>query len=88
MTELELARHSRLIDPQLHVWGWEIPVYLFLGGMAAGLMIVTSLLALRRGERSGAAKASQRAAPERSPRLSARSEVTIMSPAAIPPRNR
>ena len=37
MTELDIARHSRLIDPQLHIWGWEIPVYLFLGGMAAGL---------------------------------------------------
>ena len=56
MIELDIARHSRLIDPQLHVWGWEIPVYLFLGGMAAGLMIVTSLLALRREERSGAAR--------------------------------
>jgi len=22
------------------IWGWEIPVYLFLGGMAAGLMII------------------------------------------------
>ncbi|ABS28284.1 NrfD/PsrC family molybdoenzyme membrane anchor subunit [Anaeromyxobacter sp. Fw109-5] len=63
MTELDLARHSRLIDPQLHVWGWEIPVYLFLGGMAAGLMIVTSLLALRREERSGAARWLAFAAP-------------------------
>ena len=45
MTELDIARHSRLIDPQLHIWGWEIPVYLFLGGMAAGLMILTALLA-------------------------------------------
>jgi protein NrfD len=63
MTELDLARHSRLIDPQLHVWGWEIPVYLFLGGMAAGLMIVTSLLALRREDRSGAARWLAFAAP-------------------------
>ena len=36
MNELDIARHSRFVDPQLHVWGWEIPVYLFLGGMAAG----------------------------------------------------
>ena len=63
MTELDIARHSRLIDPQLHVWGWEIPVYLFLGGMAAGLMIVTSLLASRREERSGAARWLAFAAP-------------------------
>ncbi|HEX9161498.1 MAG TPA: NrfD/PsrC family molybdoenzyme membrane anchor subunit [Thermoanaerobaculia bacterium] len=26
-----------------HVWGWEIPVYLFLGGMAAGLMIISAI---------------------------------------------
>lgn len=30
-------------------WGWEIPVYLFLGGAAAGVMIASSLLALRGG---------------------------------------
>ncbi|WP_242343431.1 NrfD/PsrC family molybdoenzyme membrane anchor subunit [Anaeromyxobacter terrae] len=63
MTELDIARHSRLIDPQLHIWGWEIPVYLFLGGMAAGLMIVTSLLAARRPERSAAARWLGFAAP-------------------------
>src|SRR5512138_1746477 len=56
MTEIDVARHSNLIDPQLHVWGWEIPVYLFLGGMAAGLMIVSALLRRREGERSSAAR--------------------------------
>ncbi|MBI2213693.1 MAG: polysulfide reductase NrfD [Acidobacteria bacterium] len=43
MTEIELFRNSAPIDPQLHVWGWEIPVYLFLGGLTAGLMILTAL---------------------------------------------
>src|SRR5215208_2598439 len=52
MNELDVARHSRFIDPQLHVWGWEIPVYLFLGGMAAGVMILTAALWARREERS------------------------------------
>ena len=32
-----MNRASNLIDPQLRIWGWEIPVYLFLGGMVAGL---------------------------------------------------
>ncbi|HET9594684.1 MAG TPA: NrfD/PsrC family molybdoenzyme membrane anchor subunit [Anaeromyxobacteraceae bacterium] len=64
MTELDVARHSRMIDPQLHVWGWEIPAYLFLGGAAAGLMILASLLAARRdGERSAAARWLAFAAP-------------------------
>jgi formate-dependent nitrite reductase membrane component NrfD len=44
MTELEINRASHMIDPHLHIWGWEIPVYLFLGGLTAGLMILVPLL--------------------------------------------
>ncbi len=44
MTEVDLFRFNAQIDPQLHFWGWEVPVYLFLGGLAAGLMILTALL--------------------------------------------
>lgn len=62
MHEFDIARHSRLVDPQLHVWGWEIPVYLFLGGMAAGAMILTALLAAR-PERSRVARWLPFAAP-------------------------
>jgi protein NrfD len=63
MNELDVARHSRLIDPQLHVWGWEIPVYLFLGGMAAGVMILSSALWMKREDRSPAARWLAFAAP-------------------------
>ena len=56
MHEIDLARNVPLLDPALHVWGWEIPVYLFLGGLAAGTMIVGSLLAARPGARSAAAR--------------------------------
>src|SRR6266498_439581 len=63
MNEIDIARHSRLIDPQLHVWGWEIPVYLFLGGMAAGLMILDAALRMKREERSPAARWLAFAAP-------------------------
>ena len=31
------------IDPYLHIWHWEIPVYLFLGGLAAGLLFFSAL---------------------------------------------
>jgi len=48
MEEIVLIRDNFKIDPQLHIWGWEIPVYLFLGGLAAGLMILSATLALRR----------------------------------------
>jgi protein NrfD len=63
MNEIDVARHSRLIDPQLHVWGWEIPVYLFLGGMAAGVMILTAALWMKREDRSPAARWLAFAAP-------------------------
>ena len=63
MTEIDVARHSLQIDPVLHVWGWEIPVYLFLGGMAAGTMILSALLSMRKGERSPAARWLAFAAP-------------------------
>ena len=43
MRELVLTRHTEQIDPLLHVWGWEIPVYLFLGGMVAGMMILVGV---------------------------------------------
>jgi len=31
------------VDPNLHIWGWEIPTYLFLGGLAAGVMFFAAL---------------------------------------------
>jgi protein NrfD len=63
MNELDVARHSRLIDPSLHIWGWEIPVYLFLGGMAAGVMILSAALWTKREDRSPAARWLAFAAP-------------------------
>ena len=52
MVELSTARLNPLVDPQLHAWSWEIPVYLFLGGLVAGLMVYSGLALLRqaRGE--------------------------------------
>src|SRR5512133_1698067 len=63
MHELTVARHSPLLDPALHVWGWEIPVYLFLGGLAAGTMILTALLAAPGRRPSRAARLLVAAAP-------------------------
>jgi formate-dependent nitrite reductase membrane component NrfD len=63
MIELDSSRHSNLVDPHLHVWGWEVPVYLFLGGLAAGVMILSALLLARPGERSRAARWLPFAAP-------------------------
>ena len=41
MIELTTTRANPMIDPSMHVWGWEIPVYLFLGGLVAGMMIIS-----------------------------------------------
>lgn len=35
------------VDPSLHIWGWEIPLYLFLGGLAAGVLFFAALYYLR-----------------------------------------
>lgn len=52
MLELTTTRHNPLIDPHLAVWSWEIPVYLFLGGLVAGMMILAgaAMLRIARGE--------------------------------------
>lgn len=48
MTELDVIRTN-----VLPVWHWEVPVYLFLGGLAAGLMILGAIL----GRRENASRA-------------------------------
>lgn len=40
MTEITITRLNHLIDPSVHVWAWQIPVYLFLGGLVAGMMAI------------------------------------------------
>jgi protein NrfD len=47
MHELTLARHNELVDPILRVWNWQIPVYLFLGGWVAGMMVVVAYFLFR-----------------------------------------
>lgn len=52
MFEIASTRHNPLIDPQLAVWSWEIPLYLFVGGVVAGMMVLAGIAMLRiaRGE--------------------------------------
>ena len=48
MTEelLVTARTNELIDPSLHIWTWEVAMYLFLGGLTAGIMVFAALMTL------------------------------------------
>ena len=52
MFEVTTTRHNPLIDPHLAVWTWELPLYLFLGGVVAGMMVLggMAMLRLARGE--------------------------------------
>lgn len=34
------------IDPYLNIWHWQIPIYLFLGGLAAGILFFAALYTL------------------------------------------
>ncbi|NOX87092.1 MAG: polysulfide reductase NrfD [Chlorobi bacterium] len=36
------GRNTPNIDPFLHIWHWQIPLYLFLGGLAAGILFFAS----------------------------------------------
>jgi len=47
MNEITNTRNNHLIDPTLHIWGWEISVYLFLGGLVAGIMIISGYFIYR-----------------------------------------
>lgn len=37
------GRNNLMVDPQLHIWHWPIPLYLFLGGLAAGILFFAAL---------------------------------------------
>lgn len=42
MPELTTTRANPLVDPSLHVWHGEVALYLFLGGLVAGIMVLTA----------------------------------------------
>jgi len=46
MTEelLVTARNNAMIDPGVHIWTWEVAMYLFLGGLTAGVMVFAALM--------------------------------------------
>jgi protein NrfD len=52
--ELFMIRSNPGIDPILSVWRWEIPIYLFLGGLVGGVLLIsaaTELIWPKRWER-------------------------------------
>ena len=55
MIEITHGRANPMIDPHLEIWEWQIPGYLFLGGLVAGLMILNGIWRLSRGTEQGRA---------------------------------
>ena len=55
MTEelMVTARANELIDPSLHIWTWEVAMYLFLGGVTAGIIIFSAVVAVYLGSSFG-----------------------------------
>ena len=45
------GRLNHMIDPHLHIWHWQISLYLFLGGMAAGILAIAALYYIRGREK-------------------------------------
>lgn len=52
------GRLNPYIDPHLGIWHWQIPLYLFLGGLAAGILFFASLYTIlcKENKYSGAVK--------------------------------
>jgi protein NrfD len=48
MREITITTNKLIPGPHgLDIWAWEVPVYLFLGGLAAGLLILACLMIIR-----------------------------------------
>ena len=45
------GRLNHMIDPHLQIWHWQISLYLFLGGMAAGILAIAALYYIRGREK-------------------------------------
>ncbi len=48
MTEVTITTNKMnpLVDPNLHIWGLDVSIYLFLGGLTAGILVIASLMIL------------------------------------------
>ncbi|MBT8469427.1 MAG: polysulfide reductase NrfD [Myxococcales bacterium] len=46
MREYTTTNSNPFVDISHQVWAWEIPVYLFLGGLVAGMMVISGYLLL------------------------------------------
>lgn len=48
--ELTVTGVNAITSPILHIWDWRVALYLFLGGLAAGSMVMSAIANLRAGK--------------------------------------
>jgi formate-dependent nitrite reductase membrane component NrfD len=48
MTEVTITGINSITYPTLHAWDWRVAVYLFLGGLAAGILVMSAVANLRK----------------------------------------
>ena len=44
---LVTGRSNALVDPGLHIWTWEVAMYLYLGGLTAGILFFAAVMTVR-----------------------------------------
>jgi formate-dependent nitrite reductase membrane component NrfD len=48
MPELTITGFNSITYPTLHAWDWRVAVYLFLGGLTAGILVMSAVANLRK----------------------------------------
>jgi len=48
--ETTITGANAITYPYLHIWDWRIVLYLFLGGLTAGLLVMSAIANLRKGK--------------------------------------
>ena len=54
--ELTITGANAITSPHLHIWDWRVAIYLFLGGLSAGCMVMSAVANLRPGKAVAADK--------------------------------
>lgn len=61
--EVTVTGANALAFPHIHVWDWRVALYLFLGGLSAGLVVMAAVLHLRRDGQLAREEAARYMAP-------------------------
>ncbi|NIR13360.1 MAG: polysulfide reductase, partial [Gammaproteobacteria bacterium] len=55
--ETTITGINSITFPHLHIWNWTIAAYLFLGGLTAGVMVMSAIANIRKSKTLGADQA-------------------------------